>query len=319
MDYNRQYLGNPDVAAMGTEEQRASLPGEVAGNAKRTGAGLGDQRGAFLAKENALDTQIAPGFSVRDFLSQPGNLFDLEKQRAAAYDSGDKKRGYELSLAINDVIGRIGAQHPEVRAYLDTLKNGGVTSPASTTAPSPSTSSQSANGDSSNTGRNTGSPAGGQSYSPRSSSNRSGTGGGSGSASRQGSGSPASNTNTRQAGNDFFDFYKGITDRREKAAVLDALDRAGIGMDALTGKGVGAEQYRRALAVARDALYTKRAADILDSAGSTQHSGMTRAQAEYAIAQMDRQAGIPQAAARTSAPATKKTYAVPYPGKKKAA
>lgn len=297
MDYARDYLtrtGNTYQYPNGRTETQALanrsdeiFQGTLDANARKTGAGLPqDQRLAKIDKTAALQTEIAPGFTVQDFLNQPGNLFDLYDKRDAAYDSGDKKGGYQISLAINDVIARDLQQHPEVKAYFDTLKNGGVTASNSTPTATPVTSSPSQITSQSPTPTtNTTNPRG--STAPVSK-----TGGssyrGSGPSNSRSSRSPstASGSESRQAGNDFYDFYKGITDKGEKAAILSAFDRAGL---TPFEKGTTAEQYRKALEVARDALLTDRARKAIDrspSASGAAGRGMTAGQALAEIARI---------------------------------
>jgi hypothetical protein len=108
----------------------------------------------------------------------------------------------------------------------------------------------------------------------------------------------ATGSGSQQAGNSFFDFYRTITDKGEKAAVLNALDRAGV--NPIGQKGVGAQTFTRALAVAQDALTAKRAANLVDAgrrAYSTPSSG-TQTQGARALslaelsALMERTTGI---------------------------
>ncbi len=335
MDYARDYLqrtGDTYLPPGRTSETQALanrsesiFNGEIAANAKRTGAGLPqEQRMQQIQKEGALQREIAPGFTVADFLGQPGNLFDLDRQRSAAYDSGDKKLGYEISLRINDVIAKDLQQHPEVKAYLDTLKNGGVTStstatygyPASTpTAPTTNGGGRSGgagglsspNGTSSNpSGRGTSNPSSSSRVTPNQANTTRSTrtsSSGSGSRSTGSGGGTASGSNTStQAGNDFFAFYRTLTDSRDKAAVLAALDKAGI--NPIGQRGVTAAQFRQALDVAKRALIEERlfgagsgqqaAGGTQHSAPSTQHSlGMSKAEALAAMDAIERAAGLP--------------------------
>lgn len=98
-----------------------------------------------------------------------------------------------------------------------------------------------------------------------------------------------------QAANDFYDFYRTITDRTEKAAVLRALDKAGI--NPIGQKNVDARTYERALTVAQTALDAKRATPATTTAratgGGQPSVGMTRAQVEAAFAAIERAAGLP--------------------------
>jgi hypothetical protein len=131
---------------------------------------------------------------------------------------------------------------------------------------------------------------------------------------------------TRQAGNDFFDLYKSVTDKGEKAAVLRAFDKAGI---TPFDKGTTAQEYRAALTVAQEALRTKRAADLIDAAGSRQRAagstqqGGTRALSLAELSQlMERTTGIGPAAADrgmlgggySASSATPRTFSLPNPG-----
>jgi hypothetical protein len=106
------------------------------------------------------------------------------------------------------------------------------------------------------------------------------------------------------AGNDFYDFYKGVTDKGEKAAILRAFDAAGVDPFA---KGTTADEYRKALDVARRALIEDKLfgrASQQRTTGSTPQ-GMTRAQAEAAISAVERGSGLPGRA--TATPTTSST------------
>jgi hypothetical protein len=121
-----------------------------------------------------------------------------------------------------------------------------------------------------------------------------GTGGRSASSSGSRTATGSGNTQaTRQAGNDFFDFYKGVTDRGDKAAVLRAFDKAGI---TPFDKGTTAQEYRRALSVAQDALRTKRAADLIDAGRRTGGNTSTQNVRALSLAElsalMERTTGI---------------------------
>jgi hypothetical protein len=116
-----------------------------------------------------------------------------------------------------------------------------------------------------------------------------------------------------------------VTDKGDKAAVLRAFDKAGI---TPFDKGTTAQEYRAALTVAQDALRTKRAADLIDAAGSRQRAaggtqqGGTRALSLAELsALMQRTTGIGPAAADRgmlgggySAPAPARTFSLPNPG-----
>jgi hypothetical protein len=144
-----------------------------------------------------------------------------------------------------------------------------------------------------------------------------------GSSGRGGS-SGGSSTSTRQAGNDFYNLYNGLTDKGEKAAVRQALDR--VGVNPLGQKGVDTQTFTRALAVAESALRTKRAADLIDSGRRTSSNqasqGGSRALSLAELsALMQRTTGIGPAAADrgmlgggSSAPAPARTFSLPNPG-----
>jgi hypothetical protein len=70
-------------------------------------------------KTDSLNVGIAGNFTVGDFLRQPGNVFDLDKQYADAKARGaPTKELYALLDAKDAILASDLATHPEVRAYL---------------------------------------------------------------------------------------------------------------------------------------------------------------------------------------------------------
>lgn len=256
------------------------------------------------ADEQALlQREIAPGFSLNDYLHQPGNLIDVLGQYARAKEAGASKDELRvLGNRTDDVKGRIAAEQPLAAAYLTLTDKGSVSAPPTPGQPaaSPPMSSRTPTVTAPGT-------------SPRT--NPQATSGYSGSAPSTGrtpSGTSTGGPTARGSnpGSNFFDFWRGITDQGEKNAVYDAFAREGIKI--FGERSVSAETFAKALETAKRAVveYQLFGPDTRQQSRNTlpggSAGGMTRAQAEAAIDAIAAASGLPGGggSARTTQPST---------------
>jgi hypothetical protein len=152
-----------------------------------------------------------------------------------------------IAQAEQDIVNRTGVNPKQVANEMQTALGKPATYADTTLTKPPSTGTGTSGTSSQKGGSSYKTP-----YTSKTSSYRPYTTSKSGSSARGGGSGSTGSSAASTAGNDFFDFYRTLTDKADKAAVLNALDKAGV--NPIGQKGVTAETFTQALSVAKKAL-----------------------------------------------------------------